>query len=134
MLYGYVKENPVRYTDPSGLVVGDGPEICQYYEEKCKQSKECGDKDNYACEAKKCCESFKDTRANRCTRKCLIEKDIDVCRNKTGKDRDSCRYTAHWICYSTCLNVEEGWNSDFGTKVPPACQGAANAVGGMGLW
>ena len=75
-----------------------------------------------------------DDGPNQCTRKCLIDYDKAHCNTLTGAERNDCRRRAHVICYMTCVNAVEAWNGGFGRNPPPACVGAANAIGGMGLW
>jgi RHS repeat-associated protein len=99
--YVYANLNPTINTDPKGL------ESCSYYDTLCKNSKDCnGNEDCYACNARKCCESFEDNRANNCTRDCLIRSDRQ-CSKLSGQARSDCRYNAHVICYATCVNIVE---------------------------
>lgn len=105
-----------------------GPSACSYYEQRCKES--CGE-DKYACEAKKCCESFGDNPRTNCTRVCLIDEDKNRCGNLTGASRDRCRKNAHVGCYTVCTNIKDAWNGNFGFKPPAACKGASDAIGGM---
>lgn len=141
--YAYVENNPLTGIDPKGLA-NSGPypkpklkprdkSICEYYADQCKKSGDC-DKDEYACKAKKCCESFNEKPWNQCTRRCLIDYDQSSCNSLHGAERNDCRRRAHVVCYATCGNIVEAWRSDFGKHPPPACVGAANAMGGMGLW
>ena len=150
--YAYVASDPLSQIDPKGLanssavriilapqpansplprVYGFDKDECRYYDEKCKQSGDCGKKDGYACNGRKCCESFEDTDANRCTRRCLIEYDKANCAGKSGEALNNCRRTAHWICYAACGNIVEAVKRNFGRDPLPACLPAANAMGGM---
>lgn len=132
--FSYVRNNPLRYTDPMGLQESGssglfpGPGACSYYEKQCNET--CGE-DKYACQAKKCCESFGDNFFSNCTRKCLIDQDTAACSKLSGAARDSCRKRAHYFCYTVCLNVPDAVSGGFGTMPPPACRGAADAIGGM---
>lgn len=152
--YSYVDANPLQLTDPVGLAglsasgsggspppgaVGGGgpfpqspfpgPSACSYYDKRCHQS--CRE-DRYACEARKCCESFGNDFFSNCTRKCLITQDEGACAAKSpGPSRNSCRQRAHYFCYAACFNVPEAVISRLGTVLPPACRAAADAIGGM---
>ncbi len=66
-----------------------------------------------------------------CTRKCLIDQDTWACAKLSGTARDSCRKRAHYFCYSACFNSPDAIGGGFGTLPPPACKGAADAIGGM---
>lgn len=143
--YAYVGSSPPNRVDPTGLFFVDpsgripddttgptrpdnGPKACEYYQEQCNAS--CGE-DKYACAAKKCCESFRDTYENRCTRRCLIDRDKSECNSKAGKERDDCRREAHFVCYRNCMNISEAVRSDWGRYPPLECEAAAEAMGGM---
>jgi len=135
--YLYVDASPLDSFDLRGLAKGGrgggggaGAEACKYYDDKCMASGQCSNtRDAYACAAGKCCRSFRDTFANRCTRKCLIDYDKTFC---TGSGtQGTCRYLAHYVCYSWCANVAEADNQGYGRHPSPACVDAANAIGGM---
>jgi len=133
--YAYVENRPTILTDPLGLDPWwrepqsfPGPEACSYYESRCTQS--CGE-DRYACEAKKCCESFGDNRGSNCTRKCLIDEDVRQCAHLTGAAQDRCRKNAHIGCYTVCMNVDDALSSRFGLRPPAACRATADTIGGM---
>lgn len=104
---------------------GSGKEACRYYDDRCKASG-CPP-DTYACNARKCCESFDDTDSNRCTRKCLIEYDERNCSGRSGADLAACRFRAHQICYLSCLNVVEAVRYAV-SGAPAACR---DALGGL---
>jgi RHS repeat-associated protein len=143
--YLYVEATPLLQIDMLGLA--NGPALkqmgipqsfgfskgkCSYYEEKCKQSGLCTPRDEYACNARKCCESFDDSSySNRCTRECLIQYDISNCTGQTGAALNNCRRVAHVVCYTRCLNVVEAARSGVGFFPPKACKAAAGAMGGM---
>jgi hypothetical protein len=61
----------------------------------------------------------------------VIDQDTWACSKLNGAARDTCRKKAHYFCYSACFNVPDAISGGFGTIPPPACKGAANAIGGM---
>jgi RHS repeat-associated protein len=139
--YAYVNANPLVGTDVLGLA-NSGPyprppppgpgdkSICKYYDDQCQAFGNC-DRDEYACKARPCCEAFAETFYNQCTRRCLIDYDKNSCARLKGAARNDCRRRAHIFCYATCGNVVEAWGSGLGRNPPPACIGAANAMGGL---
>jgi hypothetical protein len=137
--YAYVENQPTMLTDLLGLdrwwrepQPFPGPEACNYYQKRCEQS--CGE-DRYACEAKKCCESFGDNRGSNCTRKCLIDEDVRQCAHLTGAARNSCRKLAHIGCYTVCTNTNDAFEGRFGNRPPAACIPARDAIDGMwSIW
>ena len=98
-LYGYVGQNPVNFTDPTGL---GGIEECEYYEGRCEQT--CGG-DDYACKVYKCCKDFGEGAKTNCVRACLIEFDKRHCQSLAGEARKQCAKTAHLDCYVKCNAV-----------------------------
>ena len=141
--YLYVEGTPLLQIDFLGLANGAAvknlgiPQShgypkskCKYYDDRCKASGTCA-RDEYACNARECCESFSENYSNRCTRQCLIEYDIANCTGKSGAALNDCRRTAHVVCYVKCLNVVEAVGSAGGLFPPVACKAAADAIGGM---
>jgi RHS repeat-associated protein len=91
-IYQYALASPLIWKDAQGGIASDwfdtlcsvdqsclpvptwpdwGPPTCDYYDDQCKKC----DSDTYACNARKCCESFGDSPATNCTRRCLIKDD-----------------------------------------------------------
>src|SRR5205807_1391361 len=109
--YLYVRANPLRYIDPTGLDVWGNdpslkspPSICSYYDDICKKTGKC---DGYACSAGSCCRSFGDNPRSNCTRKCLIDTDVETCQYLSGDNQATCRSAAHFRCYTVCGNVQD---------------------------
>lgn len=128
-IFAYALSNPNKYIDPQGLTsLFPGPDACEYYDQACSDS--C-DSDEYACNAKKCCESFGDNFFSNCTRKCLIDWDIQRCAGLAGEARNSCRRRAHYWCYLACFNVRDGFGTGIGFLPPLECRRASDAIGGM---
>src|SRR5690606_4296069 len=73
--YSYVGSDPLTGKDPTGEANSGsyfrpnwGKDLCSYYDDLCKKWGNCAqNRDEYACNAGKCCRSFSEKWPNRCT-------------------------------------------------------------------
>ncbi len=94
-LYVYIKNNPLRWTDPSGLASRGGADTCVYYLDRYDQT---GDP-YYLAAYGICVQGDLGTDWDRCVRKCLQDYDQSSC----PKDYTWNEFTSsHGLCWIEC--------------------------------
>jgi hypothetical protein len=130
--YLYVKDQPLRISDPSGLATTSA---CDYYDKTCEKNyparKRLDKNDSiaasqaYECQAGQCCRDFGNDPQSNSIRECLILADMVGngmgCRDMPEPQRSQCRATAHIKCYVL--------NNRGPDRIPQSCQPLKKGLG-----